>query len=127
MKILITDVFSGQDVLHVRFHSPVGGGIALWNGSAPKTGETVDVEYDLDEVFSWGKNIMPSSEKTSKINVIADTIYIIAELTPSADRTCAALNLCDSIILIELEGPIPLKSGFVEVRAARIHLYPTNI
>lgn len=69
----------------------------------------------------------PSSEKTPKITAIADVTYITAELSQGADKECAALKLSDSIILIELDGQIPLQSGFVEVRAAKIHLYPTNI
>lgn len=127
MKIFITDIFSGQGVLHVSFHSSVGDGVAVWNGAQPKAGDIVNVEFDLDEVFSWGKNMTHSSEKTPKITAIADVTYITAELSQGADKECAALKLSDSIILIELDGPIPLQSGFVEVRAAKIYLYPTNI
>ena len=93
----------------------------------PKAGEIVDVAFDLDEVFSWGKNMTHSSEKTPKISAIANVTYITAELSQGADEKCAVLKISDSIILIELDGPIPQESGFVEVRAARIHLYPTNI
>ncbi|WP_404487910.1 hypothetical protein ABWL43_12380 [Pseudomonas sp. HT11] len=127
MKIRIIDTFSELGVLHVSFQSPVGSGTALWSDSVPKAGEIVDVEFDLDEVFSWGKNMTHSSEKTPKISAIANVTYITAELSQSADEECAALNLRDSIILIELDGAIPLQSGFVELRAAKIHLYPTNI
>lgn len=127
MKIRIIDTFSEPGLLHVSFQSPVGSGIALWSDSLPKADEIVDVEFDLDEVFSWGKNMTHSSEKTPKISAIANVTYITAELPQSADEKCAVLKLSDSIILIELDGPIPLEAGFVEVRAARIHLYPTNI
>lgn len=127
MKIRIIDTFSELGLLHVSFQSPVGSGIALWSDSVPKAGEIVDVEFDLDEVFSWGKNMTHSSEKTPKITALANVTYITAELSQGADEECAALKLSDSIILIELDGPIPLQSGFVEVRAAKIYLYPTNI
>lgn len=127
MKILITKKIFDNGVLHVKFHSPFGSGTALWDGIAPNISEILDVEFDLDEVFSWGKNITPSSEKTPKIAVTADVTYITAELTHGADEECSALRLGDSIILIELDGPTPQESGFVEVKAARIHLYPTNI
>lgn len=113
--------------MHVSFQSPVGSGTALWSDSVPKAGEIVDMEFDLDEVFSWGKNMTHSSEKTPKISAIANVTYITAELSQGADEKCAVLKLSDSIILIELDGPIPLESGFVELRAAKIHLYPTNI
>ncbi|WP_369303266.1 hypothetical protein [Pseudomonas sp. N2-5-1-1] len=127
MKIRIIDTFSELGVLHVSFQSPVGSGTALWSDSVPKAGEIVDMEFDLDEVFSWGKNMTHSSEKTPKISAIANVTYITAELSQGADEKCAVLKISDSIILIELDGPIPQESGFVEVRAARIHLYPTNI
>ncbi|KMT54866.1 hypothetical protein [Pseudomonas fildesensis] len=127
MKIRITEAFSDQGTSHVKFHSHNGSGRALWNGTAPKIGEIVDVEIDLDEAFSWGKNITPSSSKTPQITVLNGTTQITAELMQGADEKCAALQLGDSIILIELDGPIAQKSGFVEVKATRIQLYPTNI
>ena len=52
MKIRIVDTFTELGLLHVSFQSPVGSGIALWSDSVPKAGEIVDVEFDLDEVFS---------------------------------------------------------------------------
>ncbi|MFT0476958.1 hypothetical protein ACMSI6_24050 [Pseudomonas antarctica] len=127
MKIRIIDIFSELGVLHVSFHSPVGSGTALWSDSVPKAGMNIDMEFDFDEFFSWGNNMTHSSEKTPKITAIANVTYITAELSRGADEECAALNLSDSIILIELDGPPPLASGFVEVRTSRIHLYPTSI
>lgn len=127
MRIRIADVFEGKNTLIMRFHSPVGSGTALWNDAVPKSGDIVDVEFDLDEVFSWGKNMTPSSEKTPKIIAIGDSTYITAELFHSENEECTALRLGDSTILIELDGPIPQAPGFVEIRAARIQLYPTNV
>jgi hypothetical protein len=67
MKIKVTDVFSEKGTLRVKFNSPFGNATALWGGITLKIGETLDVELELDEIFSWGQNIMPSSGITPEI------------------------------------------------------------
>lgn len=127
MKIVVFDTFSYLNVLHVKFHSPFGDGTALWSDTAPKIGEIIDAEFDVEEIFSWNINMKPTSEKSSKIKMKDSLIQITAELVQADEDGCAALKLGDSIILIELDGPIPQKSGFVELSATAIQLYPTHI
>ncbi|KTC19612.1 hypothetical protein AO391_15780 [Pseudomonas marginalis ICMP 9505] len=126
MKIRITEALFTDDTLLVGFRSSAGNGKALWIGTQPKIGDEVDVELDLDEVFSWGENLISSLRNTPHITVINEVTRITAEIIHGADEECAALKFGDSIILIELDEPIPQKSGFVEIRAKKIHLYPTN-
>ncbi|WP_339420451.1 MULTISPECIES: hypothetical protein [unclassified Pseudomonas] len=127
MKIRIIEVLSTKDTLLVRFQSSVGSGTALWAGIPPDIGEEHDVEFDLDEIFSWGRNITPSSDTTPQVTDINGITQITAELIQVADEECAALQFGDSIVLVELDRPITQKSGYVDVRATRITLYPTNI
>jgi hypothetical protein len=127
MKIEITHSSLHHQATHVKFHSPFGNGIGVWRGIAPKLGELLDVELDIDEVFSWRKNIMPSSRKSPLITVINGTTHITAELIPGTSDECAALKLGDSIVLIELDGPLTQTSGFVELNATQIYLYTTGI
>ncbi len=127
MKIRVTYVVSDQDILRVRFNSPFGDGVALWSDPAPEIGEDLDVEFELDEVFSWQKNIMPSIKNTPQITFTNDTHSIIGKLIQDGDDSCAALKLGDSIILIELDKPIRQELDLVELRVNTIHLYPTNV
>ena len=127
MKIQITDVFPDKGTLRVKFNSPFGSGTALWSGPPLKIGEPLDVELELNEIFSWGQNIMPSSGKTPEITSVNGVHKIIGELIQSADHRCAGLNLGDSVILIELDQLITRESSFVDVRSTDIFLYPTNI
>ena len=127
MKIRITEALSNEDTLLVGFHSPAGSGTGLWVGILPKIGDELDVEFDLDEIFSWGKNLIPSPRKAPYIQVTKKVTQITAEIIHSGDDECAALKFGESVILIELDEPIPLKSGFIEVRATKVYLYPTNI
>lgn len=126
MKILITEIFESQSELLVRFHSEIGNGIDLWNGVTPKTGDTLDVELDINEVFSWQKNIESSSTEASLITAINSTVQITAKLIQGANENCVALKLGDSIILIEIEESLPQKSCFVQITTTKLHLYPTN-
>ncbi|MFQ6595213.1 MULTISPECIES: hypothetical protein [Pseudomonas] len=127
MKIRVIEVLYDAGTMSVRFHSPVGSGIALWMGISPTIGEEQDVELDLDEVFTWGKNIIPSSSKTPQINIINDLTQITAQIIQNPDGKWTTLKLGDSIVLIELDEAPTQKSGFVELKATKIHLYPTNI
>jgi hypothetical protein len=126
MKIRTTDVFSVQDTLCVEFSSLFGNGIAFWHGTKPNIGDVLDVELELDEVFSWKENIYLSSDTTPKITVNDGIQIITGELINDADG-CAVLKIGDSVILVELDQPMPHELGFVDVRATAIHLYPTNI
>lgn len=126
MKIRITAATSAEDKLLVDFQSSAGSCTALWVGPIPKIGDKLDVEFDLEEVFSLGKNLMPSSRKTSSITVVNEVTKITAELIQDEDGKYTALNFGDSIILIELDEPLTQKACFVEVSATRIRLYPTN-
>lgn len=127
MKIQVTDILPDKGTLRVTFNSPFGRGTALWIGPPLKTIETLDVELELNDVFSWGQNIMPSSGQTPEITSVNGTHKIIGELIQSGDHRCAGLKLGDSVILIELDKLITHESSFVEVRSTDIFLYPTNI
>ncbi|MCF5657742.1 MULTISPECIES: hypothetical protein [Pseudomonas] len=127
MQVRITETFANENASHVKFRSPVGDGIGVCTDASIKTGARLDVELDLDEVFSWGRNIRPSLCKTPQIMVINGITHITAKLIQSSDNEFAALQVGDSIILIELDGPMPQEHEFVDLKAAKIHLYPTNI
>jgi len=127
MKIQVTDIFFDKGTLQATFNSPFGKGTALWGAAPLKIGETLDVELELYEIFSWGQNIMPSSGKTPEIISVNGANKIIGELIQDTDQSCAILKLGDSIILIELDKPITREFRFVEVRASDILLLPTDI
>ncbi|WDU65375.1 hypothetical protein LRS56_13580 [Pseudomonas poae] len=127
MKIRIIEAFSDLTTSYVTFSSLAGSGIASWSGIAPKAGDILDVEFDLDEIFSWGRNITASSGRAPHISVVNGITQITAELIQGTDEECAALQFGDSILLIELDAPIAEKTGFVDVRTTRVRLYPTNI
>lgn len=127
MLVKINKLLCIEDILFVDFLSPAGSGNAVWVGVSPTAGDELDVEFDLDQVFSWGRNITPSSRTRPLITVINGVIHITAEIIQKVDEDWVVLKLEDSIILLGLEEPIIQKSGFVEVTTNKIHLYPTNI
>ncbi|OPA90383.1 hypothetical protein BFW86_12140 [Pseudomonas fluorescens] len=127
MKIRITHLHEYQNAVHVKFHSLFGNGIAQWEGTTPNIGEHLDVELDMDEIFSLQRNIKSSSDKTPSISTLDGVTRITAEIIGGTDGELTALYLGNSIILIELDKPLPNKSGFVEVSTKKIRLYPTAI
>lgn len=127
MKVQVTEVLFIEGNLFVDFLSPAGSGNALWVGYRPTVWEELDVEFDLDEIFSWGKSLTSSSRTSPLIKVINGTTHVTAEIAQNADEEWVVLKLEDSMILIELKESITQQSGFVEVRTNSIRLYPTNI
>jgi len=113
MKIRVTEVLFVENTIRVNFCSSVGAGTATWVGTAPTIGDEQDVEFDLDEVFSWGENIVPSTLKAPCITVINGVTQITAELVEDSSEESAALKLGDSIILMELDEATTRKTGFV--------------
>lgn len=126
MKIRITEILSDTETLLVSFHSSAGSGKAAWVGVTPKTGDEMDVEFNLDETFAWGKNLTPSTGKSPNISQINGVTRITAELIQITNEDCAELQFGDSVLLVELDGPTAQKSGCVDLRAIRVLLYPTN-
>lgn len=127
MEIKIINVLSSLKMPVVEFRCAHGDGIASWHSLAPEVGEFLDVEVDLNEVFSWKKNITLSSATSPKISVKNGMTFITAKVVPGADYECAALQLGCSIILIDIEGIRVQESDFVEAITNTISLYPTNI
>lgn len=126
MKIRITEVRPTADAPLVSFQSLAGSGTALWVGITPKIGDELDVEFELDEVFFWGKNITASSSHSPQLTDVNGVTQITAELIQVADENVAALQFGNSILLIELDGPIAQGSGYVDLITNRVLLYPTN-
>lgn len=126
MKIRITEVLHEMDTILVGFHSFAGSSTALWVGTAPTIGDEMDVEFDLDEVFSWGTNITTSTGKSPNISYLNGVTQITAELIQITNEECAALQFGDSVLLVEFDGPTTQRSGCVDLRASRVLLYPTN-
>lgn len=126
MKIRITEVLHEMDTILVGFHSYAGSSTALWVGAAPTIGDEMDVEFDLDEVFSWGTNITPSTGKSPNISYLNGVTRITAELIQITNEECAALQFGNSVLLVEFDGPTTQRSGCVDLRAIRVLLYPTN-
>ncbi|WP_236219332.1 hypothetical protein [Pseudomonas rhodesiae] len=106
MKIRITEAFSVEGTVYVKFQSLSGNATALWSGTASKNNEILNMEIDLKDVFSWGKNIKPSNKKTPHITTINGVTQITAEMIKNQDEECSALKVNDPIILIDLEKPI---------------------
>lgn len=127
MKIRIIEVLSLENTLRVTFLSPAGRGTAEWFCIKPTVGDELDVEFDLDEVFLLGKNLMSSCRKSPFIDIINGVTHITAEITKNTEEEWIALKLEDSLFVIELDEPLTQKTGFIEIIASKIHMHPTNI
>lgn len=127
MKIRIMEVLTLENTLCVTFVSPAGRGSAEWFGINPTVGEELDVEFNLDEVFLLGKNLMSSCRESPFIDIVNGVKHITAEITKNTGEEWIALKLKDSLFVIELDEPLTQKTGFIEIIASRIQMHPTNI
>lgn len=127
MKIRVIEVLTLENTLCVTFLSSAGRGTAEWFGINPTVGEELDVEFDLDEVFLLGKNLMSSGRESPFIDIVNSVTHITAEITKNTEEKWMALKLEDSLIVIELDEPLTQKTGFIEIIASRVQLHPTNV
>lgn len=102
--------------------------IAEWNGDKLAIDRVYDVELEIDENFTWGDNIILSTENRSSIRQEDKHTTIVAKLDFNYEDNLASINMNESIILIELEGLQHNVSGkWVRLNCRKIKVYDTNL
>ncbi|MBI6871797.1 hypothetical protein [Clostridium aciditolerans] len=102
--------------------------VAEWDGNKPEKNREYDVELDIDENFTWGKNIVSTTKNKSLIRQSGKYITIVAKLDFNYEDNFASIDMNESVILIELEGLQHNVSGeCVELNCRTINVHDTNL
>lgn len=112
----------------VTFTSAYGQGQAEWYGAPPTVEREYDVELEIPQALTWGKEITPESKTRPTIGVTEDGYnYIIGFLEQVEEDGCLTIRLGSSIVLIEATGTAIIGGGYVRVRFERLVLYDTGL
>lgn len=128
MKIKILSLIqSDTENSFVEFSTFIGNGLAYWRSRATTKGQTHDVEVDIDDDFSWGKNISPSAKSSASIENRKGTTYITAKLISSEEDGLVTVTLESSIVMLSTDKKIDPAPDYVDLIATQISLYLTNL
>ncbi|WP_139834263.1 MULTISPECIES: hypothetical protein [unclassified Pseudomonas] len=130
MKITITRIVEFHlDIAHVEFSTSYGEGLSNFIGPKPVENQAHDVEIDIEDEFTWNVNIFFSDKQSPSIYSSAEFLHITGELMDITADGCGVLRIGNSLALISL-NPIHIEKTtpfFVEIKAKKTFLYPTNI
>lgn len=127
MNIKILEVDNSQNIEKVKFKTPIGIGVGVWEGQLPIEGTSIDVEIDIDDIFDWGKNINTTNLDKSIITINGNQFNFVAEIISYEADNCLIVKLNKSIVLLDVENAPNNIQGWVEVKAENLKLYPTNL
>ena len=127
MKIMINALLEhDKENMIVHFLSDIGNSRALWIGKLPDVGSYYDIEMEISDILVWGENIVPSIHTTWKIEDNGSEVIIIGQIM-KVEEEIVYLNLCNSIVLIEVIGTQYAEECFVKIKIKYPIIYNTNI
>ena len=66
MNIIITKIIrNSANETQIEYSSAYGTGVSTFIGPPPKKDQVLDVEIDINDNFSWGKNLATSKKKSA--------------------------------------------------------------
>ncbi len=128
MNIIITKIIrNSANETQIEYSSAYGTGVSTFIGPPPKKDQVLDVEIDINDNFSWGKNLATSKKKAPSIYYKNGKTFITAELLTIEDDDCGVLKIGDCIALISVEKQNQTFPLFVDMISTDISFYPNNL
>ncbi|SDT48196.1 hypothetical protein SAMN05216496_4829 [Pseudomonas sp. Z003-0.4C(8344-21)] len=128
MNITITKIIrNSANETQIEYSSAYGTGVSTFIGPPPKKDQALDVEIDINDNFSWGKNLTISQKKAPSIYYKNGETFITAELLTIEDDGCGVLKIGDCIALISVEKQNQTFPLFVDMISTDISFYPNNL
>ncbi len=128
MKIKITDILreSEHSVL-VAFHTDVGSGKAIWQGGLPQVGKDYDVEFDIPDTLTWGRDLIEANNAGFSISSSADSLLLQGQLEQVDDDGGITVRVGDALILAQANAGKKALGKHVQIIAKHASLYDTNV
>lgn len=123
MEVRVVKILTANPRLTVLCKTDFGEVSVYWRGNPPVENETYDVEFEIEKLLFWDRDINFSKEKLT----ICDNNYeilIIGDLESIDEDGYTVLRMGTSIITFMAQG-IPIEKGCrIQVRLERVYVYP---
>lgn len=127
MKIHVKKVDISVEDIMIDFTSEYGDAEAFWGTRpVPKAKADYDVELDITDELTWGREVKPSTDKKFSIVMQKDDIYITGILEKIYKGSMADFRLGKNLIQLELEGRNIPTGGYVVIKVTSIEIYEVN-
>jgi hypothetical protein len=130
MLIVIEQVSRISDSeVKVTFSSHIGGARADWDGKAPRSGATYDVEIDVSEKIVGEQNIFLCQTEECLIREDGDTIYFRGQIIAVGEEDgCLTVDIDGTSTFFDSVGVLFKPGDFVEIQTKEgMKLYDTNM
>lgn len=126
MEVTVGGLKKNNGVVVVSFSTVIGSAFAIWEGAAPRVGESHDVELEINEEFVWGENAVVSDGPYS-LEVRGGETLLSARLISIDEYGVGVIDIDGAKTMIELAGFALQPPIFIRLNFEHLRLYPTRL
>lgn len=123
MKVTINTV--NQNI--VTYSSEFGTGKAEWHGEIPTINSKCDVEFEIEDLLTWGVDINRINEQPCSIYMGKDKLIIIGQLESVDEDGYTVVRLGKSIIPLVVKDIPQQETMYVKALISKVILFPYQL
>lgn len=126
MKIKIEKLAITNSIIFVDFSTKYGVAVAQWIGAQPNLGDQYDVELEVDEKLTWGKNIFPITNVEISMSFESDLFNLVGEVVANEEDGCVVLAMGENVVLLDVENFPRDFLGLIKLQVPLLKIYPVD-
>jgi hypothetical protein len=127
MRVKIEKVSVDDTRTTVSFSTTLGSAVAEWLGQPPRLHEEYDVELEIPGRLTWGDSIHQVHAGREAIESGMGTVGLVGRIVSVDEDGCLALQIGDSIVLVDATGVPSDVQGFLQVVIPLLRLHPVEL
>jgi hypothetical protein len=127
IKIIAVTQTSDHPETIVHFSTTYGIGRGKWTGPWPKVGSNYEVEVEVENELTWGKNALETDSSEPRIDYDRGKLQIRGILEVAEPDGYTAIRLGDSLITFTAFGSPPAIGTYISICIERVTLYDTGV
>jgi len=111
----------------VTFSSEFGAGMAEWHGEIPKINSKYDVEFEIEELLTWGVDINQINEQPCSMYMENEKLIVIGRLESVDEDGYTVVRLGKSIIPLVVKDIPQQETLYVKALINNVILFPYQL
>lgn len=124
MKIRVNNIISDNPDCIISCTSKFGDILLTWKDSIPEISKEYDVEFDTDEILTWGDDISLTEESEPEIYMEKDAVVIIGTLESVDDDGFMVVRMENYILTFETQGKALHNGTKIRLKVPSLEAYP---